>query len=93
MDVTSRRVRKKRAAIALRRKQCGMFEEGNNCKTVYNRIRDTMAPFLATVTIGLYGYKANNSIRGYVASGESASEVSLRNQSELVAGVRREPSQ
>jgi hypothetical protein len=50
-----------------------MFEEGNNCKIVYNRIRDTVAPFLATVTIGLYGYKANNGIRGYVASGESVS--------------------
>jgi hypothetical protein len=44
-----------------------------------------MAPFLATVTIGLYGYKANNSIRGYVASGESASEVSLWNQTDLVS--------
>jgi hypothetical protein len=34
-----------------------MFKEGNNCKTVYNRIQDTVVPFLATVTIGLYGYK------------------------------------
>jgi hypothetical protein len=34
-----------------------MFEEGNNCKIVYNRIRDTVAPFLATMTIGLYRYK------------------------------------
>jgi hypothetical protein len=49
-----------------------MFGEGNNCKIVYNRIRDTVgnncklvyncipdtvAPFLVTVTIGLYGYK------------------------------------
>jgi hypothetical protein len=48
-----------------------MFDEGNNCKTVYNHIRDRVAPFLATVTIGLYGYKANNGIRGYVASGGS----------------------
>jgi hypothetical protein len=38
-----------------------MFEEGNNCKIVYNRIRDTVAPFQATMTTGLYGYKANNS--------------------------------
>jgi hypothetical protein len=39
---------------------------------------------LATLKIGLYGYKANNSIRGDVASCESASEVSLSlwNQSE-----------
>jgi hypothetical protein len=45
-----------------------MFEEGNNrmrdtvgnnCKLVYNRIRDTVSPFLVTVTIGLYGYEAN----------------------------------
>jgi hypothetical protein len=49
-----------------------MFEEGDN------RIRDTVAPFLVTVTIGLYGYEANNGIRGYVASGESAPKVSLR---------------
>jgi hypothetical protein len=62
-----------------------MFEEGNNCKTVYNRIRDKVVPYPATVTIGLYGYKGNNSIRGYVASGESASEVSLWNQSESVS--------
>jgi hypothetical protein len=53
--------------------------EGND------RIRDTVAPFLVTVTIGLYGYEANNGMRGYVAFGESAHEVSLR---QLVAGVR-----
>jgi hypothetical protein len=41
-----------------------MFEEGDN------RIRDTVASFLVTVTM------ANNGIRVYVASGESASEVS-----------------
>jgi hypothetical protein len=58
---------------------------GNNCKLVYNRIWDTVAPFLVTVTIGLYGYEANNGYRGYVASGESAHEVSRR---QLVAGVR-----
>jgi hypothetical protein len=45
---------------------------------VYNRTRNIVVPFLVSVTKGLYGYKANNSIRGYVASGESASEVSLR---------------
>jgi hypothetical protein len=28
----------------------------NNCKLVHNHIRDTAAPFLVTVTIGLYGY-------------------------------------
>jgi hypothetical protein len=38
---------------------------------VYNRIRDAVAPFLITVTIGLYGYEANNGMRGYVAIGES----------------------
>jgi hypothetical protein len=41
------------------------------------------------VTIGLYGYEANNGIRGYVAIGESAFEVSLR---QLVSGSRRGPS-
>jgi hypothetical protein len=46
---------------------------GNNCKLVYNRIRDTVAPFLVTVTIGLYGYEANSGIRGCC---------------QLVAGVR-----
>jgi hypothetical protein len=52
-----------------------MFRERNtckivyNCKLVYNHIRDTFAPFLATATTGLSGYKANNSIQGYVASG------------------------
>jgi hypothetical protein len=64
-----------------------MFEEGNscirdtagnNCKLVYNCIRDTVAPFLVTVTIGLYGYEANNGIQGYMASGELAFGVSLR---------------
>jgi hypothetical protein len=34
-----------------------MYKEGNNCKIVYNHIRDTVAPFLATVAVGLYGYK------------------------------------
>jgi hypothetical protein len=39
-----------------------MFEEGNNCTIVYNRIRDTVAPFPVTKTQkGFYGYKANNS--------------------------------
>jgi hypothetical protein len=37
---------------------------GNNCKLVYNRIRDTVAPFIVTMTIGLYGYEANNGILG-----------------------------
>jgi hypothetical protein len=37
--------------------------EGND------RIRDSVAPFLVTVTIGLYGYEANNGMRGYVATG------------------------
>jgi hypothetical protein len=41
--------------------------EGND------RIQDTVAPFLVT-TIGLYGYEANNGIRGYVATGEWALE-------------------
>jgi hypothetical protein len=50
----------------------------NNCKLVYNRIRDTVAPFLITVTIGLYGYEAKNGMWGYVATGESALEVILR---------------
>jgi hypothetical protein len=59
---------------------------GNNCKLVYKRIRDTVAPFLVTVTVGLYGYEANNGMRGYVATGESALEVSLR---QLVSGNRR----
>jgi hypothetical protein len=59
---------------------------GNNCKLFYIRIRDTVAPFLVTVTIGLYGYEANNGMRGYVATGESAVEVSLRR---LVSGSRR----
>jgi hypothetical protein len=54
-----------------------MFKEGNNCKIVYSRTQDTIAPFLATVTIGLYGCKANNSIRGYVASGGSADSFFL----------------
>jgi hypothetical protein len=58
---------------------------GNNCKLVDNRIRDTFAPFLVT-TIGLYGYEANNGMRGYVATGESALEVSRR---QLVFGSRR----
>jgi hypothetical protein len=35
---------------------------------VYNRIRDTVAPFPVTVIIGLYGYEANNRIRGYAGS-------------------------
>jgi hypothetical protein len=58
---------------------------GNNCKLVYNRIRDTVAPFLVTVTTGLYGYEANNGMRGDVATGELALVVSRR---QLVAGVR-----
>jgi hypothetical protein len=57
----------------------------NNGKLVYNRIRDIFAPFLVTVTIGLYGYEANNGMRGYMATGELALEVSLR---QLVVGVR-----
>jgi hypothetical protein len=56
---------------------------GNNCKFVHNRIQDTVAPFLVTETIGLYGYEANNGRRGYVATGELALEESLR---QLVAG-------
>jgi hypothetical protein len=48
---------------------------GNNCKLVYNRIRDTFAPFLVTVAIDLYGYEANNGMWGYVATGELALEV------------------
>jgi hypothetical protein len=39
---------------------------------VYNRIRDTVASFLVTLTIGLYGYETNNVMGGYVATGESA---------------------
>jgi hypothetical protein len=42
--------------------------------TVHNRIRHTVAPFPVTVTIGLYGYEANNGMRGHVAIGESALE-------------------
>jgi hypothetical protein len=57
---------------------------GNDCKLVYNRIRDTFAPFLVTVTIGLHGYGANNGIRGYVASDRLVPEASLR---QLVFGV------
>jgi hypothetical protein len=44
---------------------------GNNCKLVHNRIQDTVAPFLVTVTISLYGYEANNGMRGYVTTGVS----------------------
>jgi hypothetical protein len=58
----------------------------NDCKLVYNRIRDTVAPFLVTVTIGLYGYEANSGMRGYRATGELALEVSRR---QLVSGGRR----
>jgi hypothetical protein len=58
---------------------------GNNCKLVSNRIRDTVAPFLVTVTIGLYRFEANIGMRGYVATGELALEGGLR---QLVAGVR-----
>jgi hypothetical protein len=47
---------------------------GNNCTLVHNRIQDTVAAFLIT-TIGLYGYEANNGIRGYVATSESSKEV------------------
>jgi hypothetical protein len=42
-----------------------MFGEGNNCKIVYNRIRDTVPPFIVAVTICLYGHEANNSILVY----------------------------
>jgi hypothetical protein len=59
---------------------------GNNCKLVQNRTQDTVAPFPVTVTIGLYGYDAKNGMRGYVATGESALEVSRR---QLVSGSRR----
>jgi hypothetical protein len=52
--------------------------EGND------RIRDTVAPFPVTVTIGLHGYEANNGMWGYVATDESALEVSLR---QLIFGV------
>jgi hypothetical protein len=63
--------------------------------------------FLVTVTIGLYGYKANSGIRGYVASGESAPQVSLHQSvsgnrvsqlvfevslHQLVSGSRRDQS-
>jgi hypothetical protein len=58
---------------------------GNNCKLVHNRIQDTVAPFLVTVTIGLYGYEANNGIRGYVTTSESSTLVSLWDRSELVS--------
>jgi hypothetical protein len=61
---------------------------GNNCKVVPNRMQDAVAPFLVT-TIGLYGYESNNGIRGYVATGELALEVSRR---QLVSGVRRDQS-
>jgi hypothetical protein len=63
---------------------------GNNCKLVHNRIQDTVAPFLVTVTIGLYGYEANNGIWGYVASGELAPEASLCQRS--AAGPQSECS-
>jgi hypothetical protein len=53
---------------------------GNNCKLVHSRIQDTVAPFLAT-TIGLYGYEANNGIRGYVVTGEWALEAVVVSQS------------
>jgi hypothetical protein len=68
---------------------CDVFEDCNNCKLVHNRIRDTVAPFPVTVTIGLYGYEANNRMRGYVATGELALEGSRR---QLVSGVRRNQS-
>jgi hypothetical protein len=55
----------------------------------YNRIRDTVAPFLVTVTIGLYGYEDNNGMWGYMATGELAFEVSRR---QLVSGSRRDQS-
>jgi hypothetical protein len=66
---------------------------GNNCKLVLNSIQDTVAPVLVTVIIGLYGYEANSGMRGYVATGESALEVS-RSQSLEAEEVspRREPS-
>jgi hypothetical protein len=57
----------------------------NNCTLVLNRIQDTVAPLPVTVTIGLYGYDANNGMWGYVAIGELAPEVSSR---QLVAGIR-----
>jgi hypothetical protein len=34
--------------MALRREDCDMFGEDNNCKLVYNRIRDTVAPSYVT---------------------------------------------
>jgi hypothetical protein len=63
-----------------------MLEEGKN------HIRDTAAPFLVTVTIGLYGYEANNGIRGCVPSGESPPKLVLvRRPSKLVyAGQPRQ---
>jgi hypothetical protein len=54
---------------------CDVFEDGNNCKLVHNRIRDTVEPFPVTVTIGFYGYETNNSMWGYMASGELPLEV------------------
>jgi hypothetical protein len=48
----------------------------SNCKLVHNHIQDTVAPFLVTVTIGLYGYEATNGMQGYVATGELALEGS-----------------
>jgi hypothetical protein len=69
-----------------------MFEEGNNCKLVHNRIRNTIAPFLATATIGLYGYIANNSIRGYVASGGSADRYASMDQIRPSQGLSRQTS-
>jgi hypothetical protein len=50
----------------------------NTATIVFNRIRDIVGPLPVTVTIGLYGYGANNGMWGYVATGESAPEVSLR---------------
>jgi hypothetical protein len=51
--------------------------------------RDIFAPFLVTVTIGLYGCEANNGLWGYVATGELALEVS---RLQLVVEVRRRRS-
>jgi hypothetical protein len=64
---------------------------GNNCKLVYNRIRDTVAPFLVTVTIGPYGYESNNGMRGYVATGESALELRRRRSAVPAAGSKKPP--
>jgi hypothetical protein len=104
MDVNSRRIRRnelqysvrpfgtnglKEGAVWCVRRWQQLFTISNNCKLVHNRIRDTVAPFLVTVTTGLYGYEANNGMWGYVATGESAPEVS-RNQ--LVSGSRRDQS-